>query len=125
MQLPATLVHLLQCYPFISSDIAIAEVCVGQVVWTPQLSQYKKAKRDRICSSSVTYTMLALRRGRVVYNSLKSLSAASQSVTSLASHGQDRRNSASANTNFFIREVRLMTCMRSRGYEKKGVRWAV
>ena len=59
--------------------------------------------------------MLALRRGKILYSSLKALSTASQSVTSLANYGQDRRNSASANTNFFIREVRLMAHMRTRG----------
>ena len=49
--------------------------------------------------------MLALRRCRSLFSSLKTVSAASGSLVTPANHGQERTNSASANTNFFIREV--------------------
>lgn len=49
--------------------------------------------------------MLALRRCRSLFDSLKIFSVASESIVLPAHHGQKRTNSASANTNFFIREV--------------------
>ena len=52
--------------------------------------------------------MLALRTGKGIYRALKAFPAASECFTAFTSHGQERRNSASANTNFFIREVRQM-----------------
>lgn len=52
--------------------------------------------------------MLALRTGKGLFRALRACPAASECVTAFASYGQERRNSASANTNFFIREVRRM-----------------
>ncbi len=49
--------------------------------------------------------MLALRRCRSLFNNLRTVSVASGSIVTPANYGQERTNSASANTNFFIREV--------------------
>ena len=52
--------------------------------------------------------MLALRRCRTLFNSLRNSSVALGSIGTPTNHDQGRRNSASANTNFFIREVPMI-----------------